>query len=87
VLLLDKPRAGPSTQASAAPSAARAAEGRAHRHPGSLRTGCCRSCFGEATKFSRFLIDAPKEYLATLRLGQTSTTGMIPKGVISAPDR
>jgi tRNA pseudouridine55 synthase len=31
--------------------------------------------FGEATKFSRFLIDARKAYLATLRLGEETATG------------
>ena len=47
-------------------------------HTGTLdpfATGLLPLVFGEATKFSRFLIDAPKAYDATLRLGQTTTTG------------
>ena len=32
-------------------------------------------CFGEATKFSQYLLDANKTYLAVVKLGQTTTTG------------
>jgi tRNA pseudouridine55 synthase len=56
-------------------------------HTGTLdpfATGLLPLVFGEATKFSRFLIDAPKEYVATLCLGRTSTSGD-PEGQISEP--
>ncbi len=47
-------------------------------HTGTLdpfATGLLPIVFGEATKFSRFLIDAPKAYEATLRLGEETPTG------------
>jgi len=47
-------------------------------HTGSLdpiATGVLPICFGEATKFSQFLLDADKSYVATLQLGQRTTTG------------
>lgn len=47
-------------------------------HTGSLdpfATGLLPVCFGEATKFSHFLLDADKIYRATLQLGVTTTTG------------
>lgn len=76
MLLLDKPPGFSSTQAL----------GRAKRflgirkagHTGTLdpfATGLLPLAFGEATKFSRFLIDADKTYLATLCLGRESSTG------------
>ena len=39
-----------------------------------LATGLLPICFGEATKFSSFLLDGDKEYLATIKLGQATTT-------------
>jgi len=76
VLLLDKPAGITSTQALA----------RSKRLLGSLKaghtgtldpfaTGLLPIAFGEATKFSRFLIDAPKSYQATLQLGAETPTG------------
>ncbi len=47
-------------------------------HTGSLdplATGVLPLCFGEATKFSRYLLDADKTYEADVRLGQTTDTG------------
>ena len=47
-------------------------------HTGTLdpfATGLLPICFGEATKFSRFMLDATKGYRATLKLGQKSSTG------------
>ena len=47
-------------------------------HTGTLdpfATGLLPICFGEAAKFARFMLDAEKAYQATLRLGQTSSTG------------
>jgi tRNA pseudouridine55 synthase len=46
-------------------------------HTGSLdplATGLLPICFGQATKFSSFLLDADKYYRVRLRLGQTTTT-------------
>jgi tRNA pseudouridine55 synthase len=40
-----------------------------------LATGLLPLCFGEATKFAQWLLDADKSYTATLGLGQTTTTG------------
>ena len=83
VLLLDKPEGFSSTQALG--RAKRLLAARKAGHTGTLdpfATGLLPIAFGEATKFSRFLIDAPKGYLATLRLGQVSTTGD-PEGVIT----
>lgn len=76
VLLVDKPAGITSTRAL----------GMAKRTLGSLKaghtgtldpfaTGLLPLVFGEATKFSRFLIDSDKTYLATLQLGATSSTG------------
>ncbi|MEA3156090.1 MAG: tRNA pseudouridine55 synthase [Betaproteobacteria bacterium] len=47
-------------------------------HTGTLdpmATGLLPVTFGEATKFSQTLLDADKGYLATVRLGVTTTTG------------
>jgi tRNA pseudouridine55 synthase len=47
-------------------------------HTGSLdplATGLLPVCFGEATKFSGYLLDASKSYRAVCQLGQTSSTG------------
>ena len=46
-------------------------------HTGSLdplASGVLPLCFGEATKVSQFLLDSDKVYVATLRLGVTTTT-------------
>jgi tRNA pseudouridine55 synthase len=40
-----------------------------------LATGLLPLCFGEATKFAHFLTDADKTYIATIKLGATTTTG------------
>ncbi len=39
-----------------------------------LATGMLPLCFGEATKFSQFLLDADKRYLTTAKLGVRTTT-------------
>ena len=47
-------------------------------HTGSLdplATGVLPICFGQATKFSRFLLDAEKSYETTIRLGITTESG------------
>ena len=63
-------------------------------HTGTLdpfATGLLPIVFGEATKFSRFLIDAPKAYEATLRLGERTATGdtegdVVERRTVEAPD-
>src|SRR5450432_723826 len=40
-----------------------------------LATGLLPLCFGAATKFAQVSLEADKRYLATLRLGRTTTTG------------
>lgn len=47
-------------------------------HTGTLdpmATGLLPICLGDATKFSRFFLDADKTYLTEVRLGQTTSTG------------
>lgn len=47
-------------------------------HTGSLdplASGVLPICFGEATKFARFLLDADKTYLVTAQLGVSTATG------------
>ena len=47
-------------------------------HTGSLdplATGVLPLCFGQATKFSQFLLEANKRYVATIVLGTTTETG------------
>src|SRR5258706_14806781 len=85
VLLLDKPAGYSSTRALAR---ARRLLGAAKAgHTGTLdpfATGLLPLAFGEATKFSRFLIDARKSYDAVLRLGVETTTGD-PEGELLPP--
>lgn len=76
VLLLDKPAGISSNQA--LQQAKRLFMAAKAGHTGSLdpfATGLLPLCFGEATKFSHYLLDADKSYIATLHLGATSTTG------------
>ena len=40
-----------------------------------LATGLLPLCFGAATKFSQVSLDADKRYVATLKLGETTSTG------------
>ncbi|HLX24159.1 MAG TPA: tRNA pseudouridine(55) synthase TruB [Usitatibacter sp.] len=76
VLLLDKPAGITSTRALA--KAKRLLGSLKGGHTGTLdpfATGLLPLVFGEATKFSRFLIDSEKSYMATLRLGEETPTG------------
>jgi tRNA pseudouridine55 synthase len=84
VLLLDKPVGLSSTQAMAA--AKRIFRAEKAGHTGTLdpfATGLLPVCFGEATKYSRFMLDAAKSYRATLKLGEVSSTGDT-EGIITA---
>jgi tRNA pseudouridine55 synthase len=76
VLLLDKPLGFSSNQALQKVkwllSAAKAG------HTGTLdplATGLLPICLGEATKFAQYVTDADKTYIATIKLGATTTTG------------
>lgn len=76
VLLLDKPLGLTSQQAVA--RVKRLFCARKAGHTGTLdpmADGLLPIGLGEATKFSQFLLDADKGYLATLRLGATTSTG------------
>jgi len=76
VLLLDKPVGFSSNQA--LQQVKRLYQAAKAGHTGTLdpfATGLLPICFGEATKFSHFLLDADKTYRATMRLGVTTTTG------------
>jgi tRNA pseudouridine55 synthase len=76
VLLLDKP-SGLSSNA-ALQRARRAFDAEKAGHTGTLdplASGLLPLCFGEATKFAQFLLDATKRYTATVRFGITTATG------------
>jgi tRNA pseudouridine55 synthase len=75
VLLLDKP-SGVSSNA-ALQRARRAFDAAKAGHTGTLdplASGLLPLCFGEATKFAQFLLDARKRYRATVRFGVTTDT-------------
>jgi tRNA pseudouridine55 synthase len=58
-------------------------------HTGSLdplATGVLPICFGEATKFTQFLLDADKGYLSTFRFGVATATGDSDGEVIAESD-
>jgi tRNA pseudouridine55 synthase len=85
VLLLDKPRGLTSQQAVS--RAKRLLNARKAGHTGTLdplADGLLPIGFGEATKFSQFLLDADKRYLATLCLGAVTTTGDAEGEIIKA---
>jgi len=76
VLLLDKPT-GLSSNA-ALQRAKRAFDAEKAGHTGTLdplASGLLPLCFGEATKFAQYLLDAGKTYVATLRFGIETSTG------------
>jgi len=76
VLLLDKPLGWTSNDA--LQKAKRLYRAEKAGHTGTLdplATGLLPLCFGAATKFSQVSLDADKRYHATLKLGQTTSTG------------
>jgi tRNA pseudouridine55 synthase len=76
VLLLDKPAALSSNAALQCAKRLYAAEKAGHTGTlDPLATGLLPLCFGDATKFAQSLLDAPKEYVATVRFGTATTTG------------
>lgn len=84
ILLLDKPL-GVSSNA-ALQTAKRLFSARKAGHTGSLdplASGLLPVCFGEATKFSQYLLDADKTYAVTMRLGVRTETGDAEGAVVS----
>ena len=76
ILLLDKPKGISSNQALQIAKQLFAAN--KVGHTGSLdplATGLLPLCFGEATKFSQFLLNADKTYWVSARLGVKTNTG------------
>lgn len=76
VLLLDKPQGLSSN--TALQKARRLYRAEKAGHTGvldPLATGLLPLCFGEATKFAQYLLDADKAYTATLKLGEATSTG------------
>ena len=76
VLLLDKPLG--LTSNDALQRARRALRAEKAGHTGTLdplATGLLPLCFGAATKFAQVSLDGDKRYVATLRLGLTTTSG------------
>jgi tRNA pseudouridine55 synthase len=76
ILLLDKPVGLTSNRA--LQEAKKLLLARKAGHTGSLdplASGLLPLCFGEATKVSRFLLEADKRYQAVFRLGLSTTTG------------
>lgn len=76
VLLLDKPVG--ITSNAALQIAKRLFQAEKAGHTGTLdpfANGLLPLCFGEATKFSQYLLDADKTYCAVMQLGVTTTTG------------
>jgi tRNA pseudouridine55 synthase len=76
VLLLNKP-AGITSNA-ALQQAKRLLQARKAGHTGTLdpfADGLLPLCFGEATKFSAYLLESDKRYRAVLKLGETTATG------------
>jgi tRNA pseudouridine55 synthase len=75
VLLLDKPRG--LTSNAALQRAKRLFNAEKAGHTGTLdplASGLLPVCFGIATRFAQFLLDAPKRYVATVRFGATTAT-------------
>lgn len=76
VLLLDKP-VGPSS-GTVLQAAKKLLGAKKAGHAGTLdplASGLLPLLFGEATKFAQFGLNAPKEYVAQVRLGATTETG------------
>jgi len=83
ILVLDKPLGLSSNQA--LQRAKRCFDAAKAGHTGSLdplATGVLPLCFGEATKFSQFLLDADKAYTSTFVLGIETASGDVDGEVI-----
>ena len=75
MLLLDKPRGVTSNAALLRVKRLYNAEKAGHTGTlDPLASGLLPICFGVATRFAQFLLDAPKRYVATVRFGVATTT-------------
>jgi len=84
VLILDKPLLKSSN--GALQQAKRLFDANKAGHTGSLdplATGVLPLCFGEATKFSQYLLDSDKAYRSTFTLGVATASGDAEGEVIS----
>ena len=84
MLLLDKPAGYSSNHA--LQKVKRLFRAEKAGHTGTLdpfATGLLLICLGEATKFSSFGLEGDKRYLATLKLGLTTTTGDIEGEIVT----
>jgi len=84
LLLLDKAQCITSNRA--LQQVKRLFEGAKAGHTGSLdplATGMLPICFGEATKFCQYLLDADKHYDVVVALGATTTTGDLEGEVVT----
>lgn len=84
ILLLDKPPG--ITSNGALQQVKRLYGAKRAGHTGSLdpiATGMLPLCFGEATKFSQFLLDSDKHYYVTAKLGKRTSTGDVEGAVIA----
>jgi tRNA pseudouridine55 synthase len=87
VLLLDKPHGLSSNAALQRAKRLYAAEKAGHAGTlDPLATGLLPLLFGEATKFANAVLDARKEYVATVRFGTATTTGDVEGEAISASE-
>jgi len=87
VLLLDKPVGISSTGALQRARWLIAAEKAGHTGAlDPLATGVLPLCFGDATKFSSYLLDGDKRYLADVKLGYSTTTGDGEGGLLERSD-
>ncbi|MEZ5568775.1 MAG: tRNA pseudouridine(55) synthase TruB [Halioglobus sp.] len=87
ILVLDKPTGMSSNQA--LQTAKRLFFAAKAGHTGSLdplASGVLPLCFGEATKFSQYLLDADKAYASTFVLGVATTTGDAEGEVLTTQD-
>jgi tRNA pseudouridine55 synthase len=76
VLLLDKPHGFSSNQALQKVKWLYQAQKAGHTGTlDPLATGVLPICFGEATKFAQHLTDENKTYIASVKFGETTTTG------------
>jgi tRNA pseudouridine55 synthase len=84
VLLLDKPTGITSNRALQQVKHLYQAEKAGHTgNLDPIATGLLPLCFGEATKFSQYLLDANKTYQAVVKLGQSTSTGDIEGEILS----
>jgi tRNA pseudouridine55 synthase len=89
VLLLDKPSGITSNRALQMVKHLFNAKGIKVGHTGSLdplATGMLPICFGEAAKFSSFLLNSDKRYLVTMQLGLKTDTGDLDGAIIATDD-